>query len=197
MNFEIWTSDVQRTHKTVPERLLQNPRKYGTLSSNMILTATSIIIAILIILVLALGTWLFLVERRLRKLLSGKNAQSLEGLIAEIGSDIRALLQFQTQATARMTDTEKRLKRSIQGVETIRFNAFKGNGEGGNQSFAVALLSEEGNGVVFSSLYTRDQVRVFAKQIKNFTSEHELSVEEKDVVARTRRPQGDFGQARK
>lgn len=154
---------------------------------NMVLSTSSIIIVVLALMVLGLGTWLFMVERRLKKLLSGKNAQSLEGLIAEIGSDIRALEQFQTETTAHLADTEKRLKQSIQGVETIRFNAFKGNGEGGNQSFAVALLSEEGNGVVFSSLYTRDQVRVFAKQIKNFASEHELSAEEKDAVARATR----------
>jgi hypothetical protein len=75
------------------------------------------------------------------------------------------------------------LSRSIQGVETIRFNAFKGTGEGGNQSFAIALLSEEGDGTVVSSLYARDRMSVFAKPVTGFTSKYEMTEEEKSVIA--------------
>ena len=146
-----------------------------------------IIIALLSAVVLALSIWLFIVERRLRKLLAGKNAQSLEGVIGTLGEDIRALEKFQNNTTTYLADAEKRLRRSVQGVETIRFNAFKGNGEGGNQSFAIALLSEDGDGTVVSSLYARDRMSIFAKPIKNFASEFEMTEEEKDAVKRATR----------
>jgi len=146
-----------------------------------------IIIALLSAVVLALSIWLFIVERRLKKLLAGKNAQSLEGLISALGADIRALEGFRDDTSAYLKTAEARLRRSIQGVETIRFNAFKGTGEGGNQSFAIALLSENGDGTVVSSLYARDRMSVFAKPIKNFSSEFEMTAEERDAVTRAKR----------
>lgn len=153
----------------------------------MTLFTLQIIIAVLATLVIILGVWLFMVERRLKKLLSGKGAQSLEGVISTLGSDIRALEAFRDTTRTYLTKAEERLRRSIQGVETIRFNAFKGNGEGGNQSFAIALLSENGDGAIISSLYARDRMSVFAKPIKNFTSEFEMTEEERDAIERARK----------
>ena len=149
--------------------------------------AILITLATLTVITLALSVWVFVLERRIKKLLAGKDAQSLEGVIATLGADIRALEKFQSDTTSYITDADKRIKRSIQGVETIRFNAFKGNGEGGNQSFAIALLSENGDGTVISSLYARDRMSVFAKPIKNFTSELEMTEEERDAIKRATR----------
>ena len=142
---------------------------------------------VLIALVAILSVWLFILESRIKKLLSGKNAQSLEDLIASIGQDIRDLEKFQEDTENYIRTADARIKRSIQGVETIRFNAFKGTGEGGNRSFAVALLSENGDGAVISSIYSRDRQSVFTKPIKNFESETEMTEEEKEVVLRARR----------
>ena len=73
-------------------------------------------------------------------------------------------------------------KQSIRGLETIRFNPF--SDQGSNQSFAIAMLNEDGDGVVLSSLYARDRMSVFAKPIKNNKSEYELSNEEKEVLSK-------------
>ena len=81
---------------------------------------------------------------------------------------------------------ENRLQRSIQAVETIRFNPFKGTGEGGNQSFATSFLSENGDGVVISSMYSRDRVSVFSKPLAKFVSSFELMEEEKEVIANSK-----------
>lgn len=146
-----------------------------------------IIVGALSTLVLILAMWVFVIDRRLKKLLAGKDAQSLEGVIRALGDDIRALEKFQAETTSYLALAEKRIRRSVQGVETIRFNAFKGTGDGGNQSFAIALLSENGDGTIISSLYTRDRVSVFAKPVKNFTSEFEMTAEECDAIERARR----------
>ncbi len=153
----------------------------------MTIPTLQILVIALSVIVLILGVWLVVIEIRLKKLLSGKDAQSLEGLIGALGSDIRALENFRAETEIYLATSETRLRRSIQGVETIRFNAFQGNGEGGNQSFAVAILSENGDGTVISSLYARDRQSVFAKSIKNFSSEIEMTAEEHDAVARASR----------
>ncbi len=143
-----------------------------------------IIIGIFTAVILTLSIWLFIIDRRIKKLLSGKNAESLEGVISALGEDIRALKHSEEEVGAYLKTSEERLRKSIQNIETIRFNAFKGNGEGGNQSFAIALLSENGDGAVISSLYARDRVSVFAKPVKDFDSEFEMSEEEREAVAR-------------
>ena len=140
-----------------------------------------------IALTILLGVWVFILERRLRKLFVGQNARNLEGVIGALGENIRALEKFQKDTTGYLSEADKRIARSVQWVETIRFNAFKGTGEGGNQSFAIALLSENGDGTVLSSLYSRDHVNIFAKPIKNFTSEYEMTPEERDAVTRAKR----------
>lgn len=143
-----------------------------------------VVIGIFTLLIIVLGVRLYILEKRIQKLLAGKKAESLEDVIRALGKDVRALETFRDTTNTEIASIEERLRRSVQGVETVRFNAFKGNGEGGNQSFAVALLSQNGDGTVLSSIYARDRISVFAKPIKNFSSEFEMTEEEKDAVAR-------------
>ena len=49
---------------------------------------------------------------------------------------------------------------------------------------SIALMNDESNGVVISSLYARDRMSIFAKPITGGKSEFELSSEEKDVLAK-------------
>jgi len=48
------------------------------------------------------------------------------------------------------------------------------------------MLNEVGDGVVLSSLYSRERMSVFAKPVKAGKSEFELSDEEKEVLARAK-----------
>jgi hypothetical protein len=95
---------------------------------------------------------------------------------------LRELENFRENTLKNLEDKERRLQRSIQAVKTIRFNPFKGIGEGGNQSFSSALLSEKGDGVVFTSIYSRERVSIYAKPLESFKGEFELTGEEKDAV---------------
>ena len=56
---------------------------------------------------------------------------------------------------------------------------------GGNQSFAIALLDGHNNGLVISSLYTREGTRIYAKPIiKGNSPRHPLTEEEKKAIAK-------------
>jgi len=149
------------------------------IDTNLLIYALMGIIAILTILVMRL-------EFRIKKLLSGKNGKSLEGTIVNIRKALEDLGALHDKTQKHTKNLDERMRKSIKRAETVRFNPFKGTGSGGNQSFATALLDEEGSGVVISSIYSRERVSVFAKPIKNYTSEHELSGEEKEVVHRAR-----------
>lgn len=134
------------------------------------------------IIVILVG-WIVRLEIRINRLLIGKDSRSLEDSIVHAKKDIENLQTFKKDSLNYFTDVEDRLSRSIQSVETVRFNPFKGVGEGGNQSFATAFISENGDGVVVSSLYSRERVSVFSKPIKKFESTFDLTEEEQSVVS--------------
>lgn len=72
--------------------------------------------------------------------------------------------------------------RSIRNVGIVRFDAFEDLG--GRLSFAVALLDEEGSGVVLSSINGRQETRIYAKPIERGESRINLSEEETESIRR-------------
>ena len=124
-------------------------------------------------------------EIRLRKLLKGKSAMTLEDTIVTLSKETDSLKESRKEIENYLTLVEKRLRRAISGVSTVRFNPFKGT-SGSNQSFATAFLSEDGDGVVVSSLYSRDRVSIFAKPVNKRNSEYELTTEEKEAIAKSK-----------
>ncbi len=119
---------------------------------------------------------------KLRRFLIGIDSNNINESLTFVSTNLNELQDFRKEMEAYLTSVENRLRKSVQSVHTVRFNPFKGAGEGGNQSFATAMLNEDGDGVVISSLYSRDHVSVFSKPIKNHSSEYELSEEERESV---------------
>ncbi len=148
----------------------------------MTLTTETMIYALLGLIVLLI-LWIIYLEIRLKRLLMGKNGKSLEDSILAMKGSLEDYGQFKKDSIEYLKNIEARLKRSLQAVETVRFNPFKGTGGGGNQSFSTAFINEKGDGVVISSLYSRDHVSVFSKPLKKFQSEFEVSAEEKSVIS--------------
>ncbi len=138
-----------------------------------------IIFGVLALALVIVVVWLGLLERRLKRFLAGRNAQSLEALLGTLGSQVNETDQTNEEIKRHLVKMEERLQRSIQHVKVIRFNPFRDQGQGSNQSFAVSLLNERGDGAVISTLYARDKVGVYAKPIVAGDSEHELTEEEK------------------
>lgn len=133
-----------------------------------------------------MAVWLAVTEWRLHRLLRGKSGGDLEDTIRELEKQIKNLGNSHRDVENYLTQSEKRLKRGGRNIGVVRFNPFKDAGGSGNQSFAVALLNEENDGVVFSSLYSRDRVSVFAKPIIGGKSENELTEEEKAAMEKAR-----------
>ncbi len=131
-----------------------------------------------------IAIWAIVTERRLKRFFLGKKAKDLEDTIVSLENHIIQLKKSKENIEKEMAVINAKLKKSVRGVETIRFNPFPD--QGSNQSFAIGMLNEEGDGVVFSSLYSRDRMSVFAKPVKNHKSEYELSAEEKDALNRAK-----------
>ncbi len=147
------------------------------LSNPLLLGFIALCLAMLVI--LGLMIWMFM---KLRRFLVGFDSKNIEQSLTFVSGNLNDLQTFRKELEVYLTTVENRLKKSVQSVNTVRFNPFKGIGGGGNQSFSTAFLNEEGDGVVISSLYSRDHVSVFSKPIKSLRSEYELTEEEQQAV---------------
>lgn len=125
-------------------------------------------------------------EWRVNRLLRGKSGKTLEEIINKNATEIETFKEFRKELENYLETVEKRLDQSVRGVGTVRFNPFKGNGEGGTQSFATALIDKNENGVVLSTLYTRERLGIYAKPLKKGESEYELTNEEKEAIKQAR-----------
>ena len=92
------------------------------------------------------------------------------------------------QVQSRLEGDEARIARGISRTAVIRYDAY--NEMSGRQSSSMALLDEQGTGVVLSSILHRDQARLYVKGVRDGSPEVELSPEEDEAVkaALDRRP---------
>jgi hypothetical protein len=134
--------------------------------------------------IIIIAIWIFVTEKRLRKFFLGKKAKDLEDTIVILEQNITNLKEAKDDLKKEVGVINTKLRKSVRGLEAIRFNPFPD--QGSNQSFAIGMLNEEGDGVVLSSLYSRERMSIFAKPIKNNKSEYELSAEEKEVLEKTK-----------
>src|SRR5690349_13261375 len=114
------------------------------------------------VIILLLILWIIRLEIKLKKLL-GKRSGTLDDAIDKLRKDTDYLKKYSENATERLETLDKKMKKTISGSETVRFNPFKGDGSGSNQSFATAFVNSEGDGIIISSLYSRNHLSVFGK----------------------------------
>jgi len=152
--------------------------------SNLTFTGTEIIITAIfgVLFLLTLGMHSS-TRSRMRKLLKGTKALSIEDTLVELIHNVEDLETFRDQSIALFKKTNARIATSIRAVETRRYNAFQGMGTGGNQSFTSVFSDEKGNGLILTGLYSSESMRVFAKPMIEFKSQFELTEEEKEAVS--------------
>ncbi len=115
-------------------------------------------------------------DERLRGLTRGAEGQSLEAILDAHLAQVQDLGGQVDLLAARSAVLEAVQRKAVQRVGLVRFNPFEDTG--GNQSFALALLDANGDGLVVSSLHARTLTRVYGKAIARGRSEAALSDEE-------------------
>jgi hypothetical protein len=159
------------------------------------LQALSTAVLVLAVVVVVLAVWVVwlqrsdvLLRRRLRRLIGDGEGLGLDELLDRQFGRLDTVAERVDALNRLHHDLEAISQRSIQKVGVVRFNPFADTG--GDQSFAVALLDAQGNGVVLSSLHGRADTRIFAKHVQAGRSKHALSDEEQDAIRKALSPAG-------
>jgi hypothetical protein len=144
-------------------------------------------ILILTLFVLALAVIVFLQSRKIRRmngrwmdLLDGVKGDNLERLLYD---HLRERMQIQTQIDGlggRIQVLEDKMNTAKRFVGLVKYDAFED--VGGNQSFALALYDDRGDGALITSLVGRTDCRVYCKPLIGGTSERSLSQEEQRAI---------------
>lgn len=148
------------------------------------LVLSIVILAVANVIMLGLMVWMYL---KLRRFLVPVDAQHIGDSLSKVSESLDDLQSFRSEVEDYLTGVERRLRTSARSIHTVRFNPFKGTGGGSNQSFSTAIVNEEGDGVIISSLYARDHVSIFGKPVSKFSSTFELSDEERESLEEARR----------
>lgn len=139
----------------------------------------SIILCFLAIWAIMLSFYLFGLKKKVDLFFKGG-----EENIGELLSSQVKELDNQKEQTQKILEEVDRLKnlsrKSFQKSGLVRYNPFK-NG-GGDQSFSIALLDLENNGLVITSIYGREGNRTYAKPIEKSKSKYTLTEEEEKAI---------------
>ncbi|HNU96740.1 MAG TPA: DUF4446 family protein [Candidatus Portnoybacteria bacterium] len=152
----------------------------------MNILTNNIILIILIILIIADIILIFLwlkTRKKIKIFMKGSKIVDVEEvitgqikLIKEIKNDIKKLSNWNEKL-------QQISNIAITKVGVVRFNPFKDTG--GDQSFAIALLDSNDNGLVISSLYSREGTRIYTKPIEAGKSiNYNLSDEEQEAISK-------------
>ena len=116
-------------------------------------------------------------------LLGGGNAKATDRIMTlEAASAARATAHSLIET--RLVALELVANDHVPRVGFIRYNAFEDTGS--DLSYALALLNKSGDGVVISSVWSREETRTYGKAITNFGSAVEVSAEERAAIAKAR-----------
>lgn len=120
-------------------------------------------------------------ERRLEGITRGEDGRSLEAVLEAHLAKVGRLGTEVDRLAVRTASLESEGRHAFQRIGLVRFNPFEDTG--GNQSFALALLDADEDGIVVSSLHARGLTRIYAKSMNRGRPEATLSDEEAEAVA--------------
>lgn len=111
-----------------------------------------------------------------------KKKKSPSLTVGELAKKVKELSE-QLEATSQELSVFKQaMQKAVQKIAIVRFNPF--GDIGGDQSFSIALLDENNDGIVLTSHYGREENRVYGKSIVKGKSEYVLSKEEEDAITK-------------
>lgn len=146
-----------------------------------------ITLAIFLILIITLVSFIIVLrslnktKKRYRSLLKGVGNKNLEEIILSNAQKIEILEEMIKENDNRVEGFSKEISNTLRNFSIKRYNAF--DGVGGEQSFSLALLNDEGSGFIITGIHGRDDSRTYAKPVTEGRSKYNLTEEEKIVLS--------------
>lgn len=145
-----------------------------------VLAALTALVVISLILAIAGLISIAILRHRTKKWRSIHATADLDAVYDRTLDEVERLRETLRELDADLQSTKQTLKLKVSTPQILRYNAF--SEQGSDLSFSVALLDDNREGVVISSIYGREESRTYAKPIRSGKSSYPLTNEEMDAV---------------
>ena len=119
-------------------------------------------------------------NRRVDQLTRGKDTESLEDIILSYLKRVESLEEGEEITRAALSAIKDNLKITYQKSALVKYDAFREMS--GALSYSLALLDKENNGVLISSMYSREGCYTYAKDVIKGECKINLSEEEAEAL---------------
>lgn len=153
----------------------------------LLLGISFFLILILFLLNISNGKKIKNLKEKYLKFMNGLSGVNIEGVLEDCLDKVNFVMDKNKEIEYQMNTIERDMYYCIQKVGVVRYNAF--DNVGSDLSYSVALLDHNDDGLVISSLYSRDSSSTYAKPVTNSKSRYALSAEEIkaiDIAKKTR-----------
>lgn len=148
-------------------------------NGSLVVAPVLVVVVALLVLHVRLHVSVSRMRRHYQRLVRAGGA-SLEEVLDRQLDQIEQTAERVEQLDRLCQEIEHQLQHAVQRVGLVRFNPFSDTG--GDQSFSIALLDGQNDGLVISSLFSRSETRVFAKPVQNGQSKYNLTAEEEEAI---------------
>ncbi len=149
----------------------------GNIDIGYILLAFVILIVILLVMNIVSFVKIGKLQKRLKKFMKGKDAQSLEKEIVGLYEDNKFLKNMVDNNKKDIRDLNRRFAKAFQKIGLVKYDAYQQMG--GLLSFSLALLDEDNNGLILNSVHSTEGCYTYTKEVRMGECKLELSNEEK------------------
>ncbi|WP_235828067.1 DUF4446 family protein [Brevibacillus migulae] len=115
-----------------------------------------------------------------RKVFTGVGGDNLESSLIRLLDEMNEWKQKHSDQQFQLNRLAQKIANQCANLSVIRYNAFGDTGS--DLSFSLALLDDNLNGVVITSIYGREESRTYAKPIEGGKSIYNLSEEELTAI---------------
>jgi hypothetical protein len=133
-------------------------------------------------------TYLYIKQQRFFTLFTKDvTKKDLKTVLQNIAESLKTVGEEVNRLQLLQKTMKKEAEKHLQKVGFIRYNPFSDTG--GDQSFCFCLLDDKNNGLILTSLHSREQTRLYAKMVKGGQVDNlDLSKEEAEVLKMAMKP---------
>lgn len=141
------------------------------------------LLAVMLVLIVLYIVCLFRIkklQKAYNHFMSGKDMKSMEDVLWRQFDRIEILEEADKDKRRELNDLQITMQNAYQKSGLVKYDAFRGMS--GKLSYALALLDQNDNGVIVTSMYSREGCFSYAKEVIMGESSINLSEEEKEAL---------------
>lgn len=143
-------------------------------------------LAIFFVWLIVLSIFFYRLFAHYRRLTEGISKKDLQSVLEKLLKDQEEQKKLIDEGIKQLRVVQEAGLSHLQKVGLLRFNPFAETG--GDQSFCLALLDDLDNGLVISSLHSRETTRIYSKPVKNGKEAgYVFSEEEKKAIVKAQK----------